>query len=66
MNSAKLKGKMKERDKTYKECADILDISLTSYSNKVNGITDFKLDEAKKLADFLGCNTQETVDIFLA
>ena len=66
MNSAKLKGKMKERDKTYKECADILDISLTSYSNKVNGITDFKLDEAKKLSDFLGCNIQETVDIFLA
>ena len=66
MNSAKLKGKMKERDKTYKECADILDISLTSYSNKVNGITDFKLDEAKKLSDVLGCNTQETVDIFLA
>ena len=66
MNSAKLKGKMKERDTTYKECADILDISLTSYSNKVNGITDFKLDEAKKLSDFLGCNTQETVDIFLA
>ena len=66
MNSAKLKGKMKERDKTYKECADILDISLTAYSNKVNGITDFKLDEAKKLSDFLGCNTQETVDIFLA
>ena len=66
MNSAKLKRKMKERDKTYKECADILDISLTSYSNKVNGITDFKLDEAKKLSDFLGCNTQETVDIFLA
>lgn len=66
MNSAKLKGKMKERDKTYKECADILDISLTSYSNKVNGINDFKLDEAKKLSDFLGCNTQETVDIFLA
>ena len=57
MNSAKLKGKMKERDKTYKECADILDISLTSYSNKVNGITDFKLDEAKKLSDFFGCNT---------
>lgn len=65
MNSAKLKGKMKECDKTYKECADILDISLTAYSNKVNGITDFKLDEAKKLSDFLGCNTQETVDIFL-
>lgn len=66
MNSAKLKGKMKECSKTYKDCADELGISLTAYCNKVNGVTDFKLDEAKKLSDFLACNTQESVDIFLA
>ena len=65
MNVPKLKGKIKETEKTYAECAAAIGISTTSFSNKINGISKFYIDELEKLGDFLGMTSEERNLIFL-
>lgn len=62
----KLKGKIRECQKTYKECADYLGISIATFSDKMNGIRKFYIDELDKLGDFLGMSQEEKGKIFLS
>lgn len=66
MNIPKLKGKIKEEDKTYNECANALGISVTAFCNKINGISKFYIDELEKLGNFLNMTMEDKNNIFLS
>lgn len=59
MNRAKLKGLLKERNKTYKDCADVLGIGESQFCKKINGYVDFWVNELIKLAVFLNLSKEE-------
>lgn len=65
MENNKLKGLLKEKQKTYFECSSALGISKTSFAKKINGISKFTVPEAAELKNFLGISTSRWVDIFL-
>ncbi|HBE9482679.1 TPA: DUF739 domain-containing protein [Clostridioides difficile] len=65
MNPNKLKGKLVEKNLTYEDCSKILDISTTTFSNKVNGISRFYVCEAKLLSNILELSDLEKIEIFL-
>lgn len=65
MNIDKLKGKLVEKRKTYEDCSKHLSITITSFSNKMNGRSKFYVDEINKLSNFLKLSNQEKIDIFL-
>jgi len=48
----KLQGLRKEKGKTQKDLADILEMSRRSYMLRENGDLDFKLGEMKKLSEY--------------
>ena len=64
MNFDKLKNKMFENRKTYKDCADMRNISVVAFSNKINGYSEFKVTEAIRLAEFLLLTPAESYEIF--
>lgn len=66
MNADKLKGKLVEKKKSYAQCAEALDITLTTFSNKINGLSKFYIDEVRALSNFLKLNNNEKIDIFLS
>jgi hypothetical protein len=67
MNKNKLKGRIREKGKTYKDCAEVLNISTTSFSNKVNEKNSrFTVVEAEMLGNFLEMSGTEKADIFLS
>lgn len=59
MNRAKLKGILREKNKTYKECADALGIGESQFCKKINGYVDFWVNELAKLAAFLNLSKEE-------
>ncbi len=61
----KLKGKIVEKKHAYKECAKALNISTTTFSNKMNGKSEFHIGEIKELSIFLKLTLEEKMDIFL-
>ena len=61
-----LKGKLVEKEKTYAECAKILFISTTAFSDKMNGRSSFRVDEANALSNYLDLSQEERIDIFLS
>lgn len=64
MNLDKLKNKIFENRKTYKDCAEMLNISVTAFSNKINGHSQFKVTEAIRLSEFLALTPDESQLIF--
>ena len=60
-----LKGKLKEKNKTYNECAAELGISTTSFNEKMNGKSRFKVEEAQVLSNFISLSENERIAIFL-
>lgn len=66
MKLNKLKGKLVECSMTYDDCAKELGISKTAFSNKMQGNSNFTVEEAKKLSNVLHLNTNEKEDIFLS
>lgn len=60
----KLKGKLRELDKTQKEAAQFLGISEVAFNMKINGLNSFKVDEANKLSNWLNLTDDEKIDIF--
>ena len=62
----KLKGKIVENNLTYKKCADSLKISVTAFSNKIQGKTAFKAEEVSVLSRLLGLDQNEILQIFLS
>ncbi len=65
MDNFKLKVKLMEKAITYKECAKAIGVSVTAFSNKVNGTSKFNVEEASILAQKLCLSNDESVDIFL-
>lgn len=65
MNADKLKGKLLEKRKTYRDCAEHLSVTITTFNNKINGKSKFYVDEVNKLSEFLGLSHEEKIDIFL-
>ena len=49
LNLQKIKGRMTEKQVTYQELADYLDITEQGLGNKLNGRTDFKHSELTKI-----------------
>jgi hypothetical protein len=68
MNKNKLKGKIRENQKTYKDCAEALNISTTGFSNKLNEKdgSRFTVTQAEQLGEFLGMSGEEKAEIFLS
>ena len=60
-----LKGKLREQEKTYADCAKQMGISITTFSEKINGRRKFTVEEANDLSNFLQLTDKEKVDIFL-
>lgn len=53
MNLKKLKGAMAEKDFTQSKLASMLGLSLKSFSAKINGKTEFKVNELAKISKIL-------------
>ena len=66
MNLQKLKGKLREHDANYIDVANCLGLSVTAFSNKMNGKSKFYIDEIEKLSDRLSLSDAEKIDIFLS
>lgn len=65
MDMNKLKGKLVEKKKTYEEAARILEMSVTTFNNKMQGRRSFDCAEAVMLSDWLSLTVDERIDIFL-
>lgn len=65
VNLNKLKGKLTENEKTYRECAEYLGITVTTFNNKINGRGKFYVDEVNKLSKLLRLSNEEKINIFL-
>lgn len=65
MNLAKLKGKIREKDKTYEQCAKAINRTPATFCAKMNGKAKFFIDELEKLGDYLEMDSAERNDIFL-
>ena len=61
----KLKGKLVEKKKSYEDCAEYLGISVNTFSNKINGKTNFNIVECKALSEQLEMTSDEFLTIFL-
>ena len=66
MNLQKLKGKLRECNTNYQETASCLGLSVTAFSNKINGKSKFYIDEIEKLSNRLNLSDAEKIDIFLS
>lgn len=64
MKLKKLKGKLIEKDMTYKDVSKVLNISNTTVHSKLNGQTKFTCEEAETLSKALGLTASESIDIF--
>lgn len=65
MNYQKLKGKLREKSKTYLMCSQLLGISIATFSDKMNGKSRFYIDELDRLGDYLDMTNEERENIFL-
>ena len=65
MNLQKLKGKIVEKGKNYTECAEVINKSKQSFSDKINGKRKFYIDEVNALGIFLDLSAEEKAEIFL-
>lgn len=64
MNLDKLKGKLREKRLSYNKVAEILGVSTTTVSSKMNRETRFYLEEIRVLSDYLGLTDEEKIKIF--
>lgn len=64
MNFKKLKDILFIKELKYEDVAKMLNISTTSFSNKINGKVDFSLTEIRKLTKNLNLTDTELRDIF--
>ena len=54
-----LKNKIFEKRLTYQQCAKRLKITVTTFSQKINGKSDFKVKEVVSLAKYLNLTQKE-------
>jgi len=64
-NFDKIKGLMREKGITYVKASEILNMSVTNISDKLNGkIKPFDTEQAKAISGMLGLSKDETMSIF--
>lgn len=59
MKNKNLRALRVERGLKQKEIAKLLDLSRTTYVNKENGVSDFKLCEARVLAEYFSVSMDD-------
>ncbi len=59
MKNIKLKRRRLRNGFTQQMLADAIDVSLSTYSKKENGINKFTIDEAFKIAKILKCDIKD-------
>lgn len=65
VNINKLKGKMREKNITQENLADFVGVSKSTISRKFkNNGNDFSIEEAKKITEALGIDSDEAMEIF--
>lgn len=64
MNAVLLKTTIEKSELRPEYFASKLDISLKTWRDKVDGTADFKLSEARKLAEILGLKDKDVITIF--
>ena len=65
MNADKLRGYIVEKRKTYSDCAKATNMSITSFSNKMNGKSTFDIVEINDLIQYLNMPQELASNIFL-
>lgn len=65
MNENKLKGYIVEKGETYSSCAEATNMSITAFSNKMNGKSSFDIIEINALVHFLKMDIDTASEIFL-
>lgn len=65
MNTQKLKGVIREREKNYIQCSNAIGKSVASFNSKINGRVPFTIVECEDLGNFLEMTDNEKIDIFL-
>lgn len=61
---SKLKGLLREKNITYKKIASLIGINYTTFSDKINGYSDFTLNEANNIIQQLQIGKDEIYDYF--
>jgi hypothetical protein len=64
MNSNKLKGYLREKNKSYSDCSKAIGITITSFSNKLNGKSLFNITEINDLVSYLNMDYNTAMEIF--
>lgn len=65
MENRRLKGKLVEMRKTYKDAAKAIGVSEASFVSKINGVTAFTLPEVLTICNWLNLDNAEKIHIFL-
>lgn len=65
MNLAKLKGIIREKNKTYVQCANAIGKSVASFNSKMNGKSNFTVVECEDLGNFLEMTDDQKIEVFL-
>ena len=55
-----------KKDKSKKDLAELLGVSVQTIYNKVNNVVDFKTQEVKAITEFLQLTQEEMMAIFFA
>lgn len=65
INQKELKKSMIDNNTNVTKLAGCLNVSKAALSNKINGKTEFKLSEIKKIIHLLRLNKEKAYEIFL-
>ncbi len=66
INLQKLKGKIREEDKTYRDCARAIECSNPTFCSKMKGRSKFYVFEISKLTKFLHLSDEDILEIFFS
>lgn len=66
MNNVLLKSAITESDLRPEYFANKMDISVKTFREKVDGVSEFKASEMKKLVDILGLKQADIMKIFFS
>lgn len=64
MNTNKLKGYLREKNKSYIDCASAIGVTITTFSKKMNGKTKFNIAEINDLVAYLDMDYKTAMEIF--
>ena len=66
LNSELIKARMKEKNVTQRQMADVLGIAAPTVSQKINGIRPMDLEEAKIIAEKLNIDASDFGNYFFS